>query len=88
MHKLVDNLIDRLPHHHWPQTNAKELEPLVQHTVLAAMKGQSAARDLANVAYGAAGIWKSVGVVTGQQDEQLFRALARTAERRMDKFNV
>ena len=43
MHKLVDKLMDRLPRHCWLQTNAKELEPLVQHTVLAAMKGQPGA---------------------------------------------
>ena len=54
MHKLVDKLMDRLPHYRWLQTNAKELELLVQHTVLAAMKGQTDARGLANVAYGAA----------------------------------
>ena len=77
--------MDRLPHYRWLQTNAKELEPLVQHTVLAAMKGQPGARELANVAYGAA----SVGVATvGQQDEHLFKALARMAERRLDEFNA
>ena len=53
------------------------------------MKGQPGAWELANVAYGAAGIWKSVGVVTaGQQDEQLFKVLARMAELRSDKFNT
>ena len=53
------------------------------------MKGQLGARQLANVGYGAAGVWKSVGVATvGQQDEQLFKALARVAERRVDKFNA
>ena len=88
MHKLVDKLMDRLPHYCWLQTNAKELEPLVQHTVLAAMNGQHGARELANVAYGAAHMWKSVGVATlGQQDEQLFRALARVADGRLGKFN-
>lgn len=70
MHKLVDKLMDRLPHYHWLETCAKELESLVQHTVLAAMNGRPGARELANVAYGAAGIWKSIGVATvGQQDE-------------------
>ena len=69
--------------------NAKELQPLVQHTVLAAMKGQPGPCELANVAYGAAGFWKSVGVpAVGQQDEWLFKALARLAERRLDKFNA
>ena len=67
----------------------EELEPLVQHTVSAAMKGQVGARELANVAYGASGIWKSVGVGTwSQQDEQLFKAVARMAERRLDEFSA
>ena len=45
--------------------------------------------ELANTAYGAASIWKSVGVATvGQQDEQLFKALARMAERRLDNFSA
>ena len=42
------------------------------------MQGQFGARELANVAYGAAGIWTSVGVATvGQQDEQLFKAFRK-----------
>ena len=53
------------------------------------MKEQLGARQLANVGYGAAGVWKSVGVATvRQQDEKLFKALARVAERRLDKFNA
>ena len=53
------------------------------------MKGQLRARQLANVGYGAAGVWKSVGVATvGQQDGQLFKALARIAEHRLDKFKA
>ena len=89
MHKLVYKLMDRLHHYRRLQTNAKELEPLVQHTVLAAMKGQLGARELANVAYGAAGIRKSVGVATlGQQVEQLFKALARMAKRCLGEFNA
>ena len=57
----------------------------MQHTVLAAMQGQTGAREVANVAYGAA----SVGVATvGQQDEQLFKMLARIAQRRLDKFSA
>ena len=53
------------------------------------MKGQLGARQLANVGYGAAGAWKSAGFATvGQQDEQLFKALARVAERRLDEFNA
>ena len=53
------------------------------------MKGPLWARQLANVGYGAAGVWKSVGVATvGQQDEQLFKALARIAEWCLDQFNA
>ena len=41
------------------------------------------------MAYGAAVIWTSVGVATkGQQDEQLFEALAKMAERRLDQLNA
>ena len=66
-----------------------QLEPLVQHIVSAAMKGHPGAQELTNLAYGAASIWKSVGVATvGQQDEQLFKALARMAEQRLDKFSA
>ena len=69
MHKFVDKLMGRLPHHCWLQKKAKELEPLVQHTVLAGMKGQPGAREFVNVAYGASGIWTCLGVPTlGQQD--------------------
>ena len=53
------------------------------------MKGQLGARQLANVGYGAAGLWKSADVATvGQQDEQLFKALARIAQRRLDEFSA
>ena len=38
------------------------------------------AQDLVNTAWAFATV--------GQQDEQLFKALARMAERRLDKFNV
>ena len=44
----------RLAERCWLQRRAGALEPLVQHTVRAAMKGQFDARALANVAYGAA----------------------------------
>ena len=40
----------------------KQAEVLVQHTVGAAMNRQFGARAFANVAYGAAGVWQSVGV--------------------------
>ena len=64
----------------WLQTNAETLEPLLQHTIRAAMKGQFGARELANVAYGAACIWKSVGVATvGQLEEQLFKTFQESA---------
>ena len=89
MHKLVDKFMDRLPHYRWLQTNAKELELLVQHTMLAAIKTQPGARVLVNVLYGAAGIWKSVGVMTvGQLDKQLFKALARMAQQHLYEFNA
>ena len=89
MHKLVDKLMGRLPHYRWLRTNAKELEPLVQHTVTAVLKGQPGTREFANVAYGAAGIWKSVGVATvRQQEKQLFKVLARMVEWWPDKFSA
>ena len=90
MHKLVDKLMDRLPR--CLQTNAKELEPLVQHTVLVAIKGQSGARQFANVAYGAAGVWKSVGVgksvSVGKSLSELLAAIAKETKRSLDKFNA
>ena len=53
------------------------------------MKGQLGARQLANVGYGAVDVWKSADVATvGQQDEQLFKALARMAEWRLDEFSA
>ena len=39
MHKLVDKLMDRLPHHRWLQTNAKELEPLNVHVCTVTLAG-------------------------------------------------
>ena len=61
----------------WLQTNAEALEPLVQHTLRAVIKGEFGARELANVAYGAAGSieGKSVGV--------LFEAIAKEAKQRL-----
>ena len=75
----------------WLQRNAEALEPLVQHTIRAAMKGCFGARAFANVAYGAAGVWKSVGVgksvgFTSSLCE-LFEAIAKVAKQRLDQFN-
>ena len=63
----------------------------MQHTIRAAMKGHFGARGLANVAYGAAGVWKSVGVgksvgFTSSLCE-LFAAIAKEAKQRLDQFN-
>ena len=63
----------------------------MQHTIRAAMKGHLGARELANVAYGAAGTWKSVGVgisvgFTSSLCE-LFAAIAKEAKQRLDQFN-
>ena len=45
----------------WFQSNAQALNPLVQHTVDAAMVREVGARELANVAYGAALVFVTVG---------------------------
>ena len=76
----------------WLQRNAEALEPLVQHTIQAAMKGCFGARAFANVAYGAAGAWKSVGVgksvgFTSSLCE-LFAAIAKEAKQCLDEFNA
>ena len=67
----------------WLQTNAEALKPLVQHTVEAAINRQFGARDCANVAYGAAGVWQSFGVEksVGFQTSlsELFTAMAKEA---------
>ena len=67
----------------WLQRNAEALEPLVQHTIRAAMKGQFGARQVANVAYGAAGVWKSVGSRKSGRFwaclSELFAAIAKEA---------
>ena len=56
------------------------------------MKGQFGARELANVAYGAAGVWKSVdvGKSVGFMSSlcELFAAIAKEAKQRLDQFNV
>ena len=64
--------MDRLPHYRWLQPNAKELEPLVQHTVLAAMKGQPGARELANVAYGSVSFVIDESNLKGGRSRQKF----------------
>ena len=56
------------------------LEPLVQHTVQAAGSGEIGARELANVAYGAA--------LSGQSLGALFSVLASVAERRVGESNA
>ena len=61
-HQSLLPLQPQLSQRRWLQRNAEALEPLVQHTIRAAMKGCFGARAFANVAYGAAGVWKSVGV--------------------------
>ena len=56
------------------------------------MKGQFGARQLANVAYGAASVWKSVGV--GKSGRfwafliELFGAIAKEAKQCLDEFNA
>ena len=49
-------------------------------------------RQLANVAYGAAGVWKSVGVGKsgsfGASLSELFAAIAKEAKQRLDQFNA
>ena len=56
------------------------------------MKGCFGARAFANVAYGAAGVWKSVGVgkSVGFRSSlcELFAAIAKEAKQRLDKFNA
>ena len=56
------------------------------------MKGQFGARELANVAYGAAGVWTSVvvgnSVCFRTSLSELFAAIAKEAEGRLDKFKA
>ena len=61
-HQRLLPLQPQLCQRRWLQRNAEALEPLVQHTIRAAMEGCFGAQAFANVAYGAAGVWKSVGV--------------------------
>ena len=56
------------------------------------MKGWFRARGFANVAYGAAGVWKSVGVgksvgFTSSLCE-LFAVIAKEAKQRLDQFTA
>ena len=59
----------------WLQGNVQALNPLVQHTVDAAVAREIGARELANVAYGAVLAFALVN----QPDAPLFTALAREA---------
>ena len=59
----------------WLQSDAGALEPLVQHTVRAAMAGEIGGRELANIAYGAALAFAKVG----RWGVQLLMVLAREA---------
>eukprot|EP00746_Dinoflagellata_sp_MGD_P139831 gnl/MRDRNA2_/MRDRNA2_73203_c0_seq1.p2 gnl/MRDRNA2_/MRDRNA2_73203_c0~~gnl/MRDRNA2_/MRDRNA2_73203_c0_seq1.p2 ORF type:complete len:115 (+),score=10.89 gnl/MRDRNA2_/MRDRNA2_73203_c0_seq1:348-692(+) len=66
----------------WLQGNAEVLDPLVKHTVQAARMGEIGARQLANIACGAA---HSSG---GKRMGMLFIALARAmTERSIRDFN-
>ena len=66
----------------WLHSNAQALNLLVQHTVDAAVAREIGARELANVAYGAALAFAMVG----QPDAPLFTALVREAEGRVRDF--
>ena len=68
---------------YWVQGNAKVLEPVVNHTVHAAVAGEIGARQLANVAYGAALTFATLG----QPGAALFTALAWEAQCRVGNFN-
>jgi len=56
------------------------------------MKGQFGALEFANVAYRAAGVWKSVGVGKSGSFRaslsQLLAAIAKEAKQRLDQFNA
>ena len=64
----------------------------MQHTKQAAMKGQFEARQCANLAYGAAGVWKSVGVgkSVGFQKSfgELFAVISKESKQRLDQFKA
>ena len=71
------------PERRWVQTNAEAVEQLIQHTVCAARSAEIGARELANIAYGAASAFAKVS----HSDVQLFTTLAREAERHIGDFN-
>ena len=56
------------------------------------MKGCFEARAFANVAYGAAGVWKSVGVGKSVDFQkslgELFAVISKEAKRHLDQFNA
>jgi len=64
----------------------------MQHTIRGAVNGQFGARQFANVAYGAAGVWKSVGVGKSGSFRaslsELFAAIAKEAKQSLDQFNA
>jgi len=67
----------------WLKSNAEVLGLLVQHAVRAVVARESGARVLANIAYGAALTFATLG----QLVVKLFLPLAREAERSMGDFN-
>ena len=66
----------------WVQGSAQVMELLVHHTVLRVEAGKVEARQIVNVAYGAACSY------TGESLSMLFTTLARAAEWRMGDFNA
>ena len=64
----------------------------MQHTIRTAIKGHFDARGLAQMAYGAASVWKSVGVgkSVGFRSSlcELFAAIAKEAKQCLDQFNA
>ena len=56
------------------------------------MKGQFLARVLANVAYGVAGVWKSIGIGNAlgcrKSLSKLLAAISKEAKQRLDEFNA
>ena len=84
----VRQALQRLVKRRWLPMNADALKPLVQHTIRAAMKRQLGARQLANVAYGGARVWKSIGVGKSVDFRKplsdLFAAMAKEAVQRLD----
>ena len=56
------------------------------------MNEQVGAREFANVAYGGAGVWKSVGVGKSGSFRaslsELFTAIAKEAKQSLDQFNA